>query len=62
VKEIPRRRITVTSSSNEISPDQVENRVMVRGEGVTPPTPTISTEGFWTDKDDVNGFSSTSAI
>jgi hypothetical protein len=36
--------------------------VMVRGEGVTPPAPTFSTAGFWTDKDDVNGFYSTSAI
>jgi hypothetical protein len=62
VKEIPRRRITVTSSSNEISPGQLENRVVERGEGVTPPAPTFSTAGFWKDKDDVNVFYSTSAI
>jgi hypothetical protein len=30
MKETPRRRITVTSSSNEISTDQLGNRVVVR--------------------------------
>jgi hypothetical protein len=37
LKETPRRRITVTSSLNKISTDQLENRVVVRGGGVTPP-------------------------
>jgi hypothetical protein len=43
VKETPRRRITVTSSLNEISPDQLRNRVVARGRGITmgitPPDP-----------------------
>jgi hypothetical protein len=36
MKETP-RRITDTSSSNEISTDQLGNRVLVKGIGVTPP-------------------------
>jgi hypothetical protein len=32
VKETPSRRITVTSSLNEISTDLLGNRVVVRGE------------------------------
>jgi hypothetical protein len=47
-KETPGRRTTVTSSLNEISTNQLGNRVVVRGEGVTPfaPTPPLSTAGF----------------
>jgi hypothetical protein len=40
MKETPRRKITVTSSFNEISRDQLGNRVVVREGGVTPPVPT----------------------
>jgi hypothetical protein len=36
MKEKPRKRITVTSSLN----DQLANRVVVRGRGVTPPANT----------------------
>ncbi len=56
------------SSLNEISTDQLGNRVVVRGIRITPLDPTLlpfSTAGFWTDavfKDDVNGFGSSSAI
>jgi hypothetical protein len=39
MKEIP-REITVTSSLNEMSADQLGNGVVVRGRGVTPPDPT----------------------
>ncbi len=51
VKWMPRRRITVTSSFNEIPTDQLGNRLMVRGECITtPPAPlTLYTGGFWTD-------------
>ncbi len=41
-KETPSRRITVTSSLDEISTDQLENMAVVRGWGrwgVTPPNP-----------------------
>jgi hypothetical protein len=37
--ETSRRKITVTSSFNETSTDQLGNRVVVRREGVTPPAP-----------------------
>ncbi len=40
MKETPRRKITVMSSFNEISTDQLGNRVVVREGGVTPPVPT----------------------
>jgi hypothetical protein len=36
----PSRRIMVTSSLNEMSTDQQENRIVVRVGGVTPPAPT----------------------
>jgi hypothetical protein len=45
MKKTPRRRITVTSSINEISTDQKWN-VVVRGVGTTPPTPPFSTSRF----------------
>jgi hypothetical protein len=45
--QTPTRRITVTSSVKEISTDQLENRMGVRG--VTPFTPVPPTAGFWTD-------------
>jgi hypothetical protein len=35
------------SSLNEISPDQLVNRV-VRGEALLPPAPPLSTAGCWT--------------
>jgi hypothetical protein len=57
MKETPRRRITVTSSLNEISKDQMGNRVVVRRgyrcytillalHSLPPP---LSTVGFWAD-------------
>jgi hypothetical protein len=53
------RRITVTSSFNEISTDQLGKRIVLRGKGFTPSTP----NPFYSRlldrlKDDVNGFSS----
>ncbi len=39
-EETPRRRITVTSSLNEISWDKLGNRVVVREGGFTPAAPT----------------------
>jgi hypothetical protein len=36
MKDTPRRRITATSSVNEIFPDQMGNRVVVSFGGVTP--------------------------
>jgi hypothetical protein len=47
LKEITRRRITVTSSSNEISTDQLGNSVVVKGEGVTPPAPALFCRRFF---------------
>ncbi len=44
MKETSRRRITVTSSVNEKSKDQLGNRV-VTGEALLP---SLSTAGFWT--------------
>jgi hypothetical protein len=39
----PRRKITVTSSLNEISTDQWENRLVVRGEALLcPPHPFLN--------------------
>jgi hypothetical protein len=59
IKEISRRRITVTSSLKEISTDQVGKR----GEALLFPPPTLYTAGFWIYfKEDVNGFSSISDI
>jgi hypothetical protein len=58
-----RRRMTVTSSLNEISTDQLGIRVVVREGGVTPPTPMhsfLQQASGQIFKDDVNGFSSTS--
>jgi hypothetical protein len=50
MKETPRRRITVTSSSNEISINKLGNRVVIRRTGITLPVPIpVSTAGFWTD-------------
>ncbi len=46
-KETPRSRITVTSSSNEISTDQSGDRVVVRGEALLRPPPPLSTVCFW---------------
>jgi hypothetical protein len=43
------RRITVTSSLNEISTDPLGYRVVARGEAILCPPPSLSTEGFWTD-------------
>ncbi len=54
MKEILRRRLTVTSSLNEISTDQLE------GGGVIPPAliPSYSRLLGQIFKDDVNGFTS----
>jgi hypothetical protein len=54
MKETSRRRITVTSSLNEISTDQLRNRV-VTGGGITPiPFYSRLLDGIF--KDDVNVF------
>jgi hypothetical protein len=39
--EVLRRIIMATSSLNEISTDQLGNRVVVRGRGVTLPAPSL---------------------
>jgi hypothetical protein len=36
MKETPKRRITVTSSLNEIAMNQLGNRAVAKGRGVTP--------------------------
>jgi hypothetical protein len=58
MKEIPKRTITVTSFFNEISTDQLGNRVKVRGWGVNTPSPPLyTTAAYWQIfKDDVTGF------
>jgi hypothetical protein len=51
-KETKRRRITVTSSLNEISTDQLGNRAgvgEVGGRRYFVPSPPFSIAGFWTD-------------
>ncbi len=64
-----RRRITVTSSLNEISTDQLGNRVMVKGGwggggvGVNPAAYISLQQAFGQIfKDDVSGFPSSSDI
>ena len=47
MKETQRRRITVTSSLNEISTDQLGNGVVLRN--VTSTTPLPPTAGIWTN-------------
>jgi hypothetical protein len=42
VKETPRRRIAVTSSLNEIYPNQLKNRVVARGEALLRPIQLLS--------------------
>ena len=59
MKETPRRRITVTSSSNF---QLRNNKVGVRGRGITQPAPTPFYSRPWTDIDDTNGFSSMQCI
>jgi hypothetical protein len=49
VKETPKRRITVTSSLNGISTDQLGNRVVVRGKALLSPSPPLYAAGIWTD-------------
>ncbi len=50
MKKSPKRRIGVTSSLNEISmKNQLGNRVEEREEGVTSPTPALSSADFWID-------------
>jgi hypothetical protein len=60
MKETSRRRISVTSSLNKISADQLGKRVVVRGGGITP----LVLIPFYVHlcKDDVNGFSSIADI
>ncbi len=45
MKEAPRRSTTVSSSLNEISTDQLGNKVVVRGRGVTHPFLQLYTRG-----------------
>ncbi len=59
-KETPRRRITVTSSLNKISMEQLENMVVWRGGGVTPPASIQASRQLY--KYNVNNFSSTSNV
>jgi hypothetical protein len=49
MKEIQRRRITVTSSLNKIFPNQLGNRVVERGEALLRRLAPFSTAGLWTD-------------
>jgi hypothetical protein len=63
MKEILRRRITVTSSSNELSTNLLGNKVAGGGGAVTPPSPPLIQYSFCHKfKDDVNGISSISDI
>jgi hypothetical protein len=55
MKETPRRRITVTSSLNEISTDHLMMGLVAGGEALLRPPPPLFTSFL----DDVNGFSST---
>jgi len=48
-REPTRRRITVTSSLNQISTDQVGKRVVVRWEALLRPPSPLPTAGSWTD-------------
>jgi hypothetical protein len=48
MKKRPRRRITVTSSLNEIFVDQVEIGWCRWGEAILRPFPPLSTAFFWT--------------
>jgi hypothetical protein len=61
MKETPRRRITVTSSLNDISTDQQGNSMVVQRGGVTQPIPT-TLHSRLIFKDDVSDFSSSSII
>jgi hypothetical protein len=55
--ETHRRRIMVTSSFNEMSVDQLGNRVVERGGGTPPdPTPFYKRASGEIFKDDTNGF------
>jgi hypothetical protein len=49
MKETSRRRITVMSSLQEISTNQLGNRLVVRWEALLRPPPSLSTAGFWID-------------
>jgi hypothetical protein len=60
MNETPRRRITFTSSLNELSTDQLGNRVGDEGEAVL--RPFLQQASRQILQDDVNGFSSTSDI
>jgi hypothetical protein len=64
VKETPRRRITVTSSLNGISTDQLGNRGVVVGGGgyYARPHPFLQQASGQIFKYDVNDFFSTSVI
>jgi hypothetical protein len=65
MKETSRRRITVTSSLNEITTDQLGNRVVARGGGrclSARPHPFLQQASGQISKDNVNGFFFTSDI
>jgi hypothetical protein len=65
MKETLRRRISVMSSLNEISKDQLRNRLAVRGKEchcIHPLPPLSTATSGELLKDDVNGFSSASDI
>ncbi len=65
IKKTSRRRITVTSSFNDISMYQLVNRMLVVGGewgALLRPTSFISTAGLEIFIDDVNGFPSISDI
>ncbi len=49
MNKIPKRRITVMSSLNEMSTNQLVDRVVERGEGVYSPPLNLGTEDLWTD-------------
>jgi hypothetical protein len=62
MQETPKRRIRVTSSSNEIFTGHLEKRKVVRGEALLHHPPPLSTASRRIFKDDVNGFSPSSDI
>jgi hypothetical protein len=64
LEETPSRRMSVTSSLNEISPDQLGNRAEVIGEVLLRPPPThfLQQASGQLFKDDVNDFSYISNI
>ncbi len=49
MNEIPRKKITITSSLNEISTDKLGNKGLYEREALLRQPPPLYTTGFWTD-------------